>query len=187
MKGGTMSKEWVDFRAVKAAVGIQMVLNHYGVTGLKQVGSELRGRCAVHRGSPSSKHFTVSLKKNAFKCFFANCGARGNFLDFVAVMEDCSVRDAALRLKESFRIGETKTDSSNELNVDGLSQVRDGIYNDKNGAVYEVILTAASAENLEPLVLYRELFGDYRFWVGPVTAFSLEHSDESPFTLIKQL
>jgi len=36
-KGGSMEKEWVDFQTVKAAVNMQMVLDHYGITGLKRL------------------------------------------------------------------------------------------------------------------------------------------------------
>jgi DNA primase len=74
-------REWVDFRAVKAAVTIQMVLDHYGVTGLQQASGELRGPCPIHRGAKASRHLSVNLSKGAFKCFASICGARGNVLD----------------------------------------------------------------------------------------------------------
>jgi DNA primase len=44
----------------------------------------------------------VSLAKNAFQCFY--CQAHGNVLDFVAAMEKCSVRQAALKLQERFGV-----------------------------------------------------------------------------------
>jgi DNA primase len=47
--------------------------------------------------------FHASLAKNAFQCFY--CGVRGNVLDFVAAMEKCSIREAALRLQERFDVG----------------------------------------------------------------------------------
>ena len=37
-------------------------------------------------------------------------------------------------------------------------EVQRGIYRDKEGALYELITLAASAEDFEPLVIYRELF-----------------------------
>ena len=76
-----MAKEWVDFKAVKDAVDIQMVLDHYGVKGLAKSGDELRGACPIHKGSPRSKNFTVNIRKNAFNCFSKDCKARGNVLD----------------------------------------------------------------------------------------------------------
>src|SRR6266478_1882339 len=98
-----MATEWVDFKAVKESVTIQMALDHYGLR-LSKNGDELRGKCPLHDGSVRSKDFTVNVRKNVFKCFSSKCGARGNVLDFVAGMEGCSVRDAALRLSEWFRI-----------------------------------------------------------------------------------
>ena len=97
--------EWVDFKALKQTISMQMVLDHYKVQGLKRVGDELRGPCPIHKGATTSRHFSVSLTKNAFKCFAQSCKARGNVLDFVAAMEHCTVRDAALKLKTIFLHG----------------------------------------------------------------------------------
>jgi DNA primase len=80
---------------------MQMTLNRYGVNWLRKSGEELRGRCPIHQGEGTDT-FHVSLSKNAFHCF--SCKARGNVLDFVAAMERCSVRDAALKLAEWFSI-----------------------------------------------------------------------------------
>ncbi len=92
---------WVDFKAVKAAVTIRMVLDHYGVNWLRKKGSELHGRCPIHKGQGQDS-FHVSVEKNCFQCFAGSCGKRGNVLDFVAAMEKCTVRDAALKLKQWF-------------------------------------------------------------------------------------
>src|SRR2546421_11430699 len=96
-----MAKDWVDFKAVKDTVAMQMVLAHYQVNGLRKEKQELVGRCPIHQGE-GERAFHVSLTKNAFNCF--SCKARGNVLDFVAAMEKCSVRDAALKLTEWFSI-----------------------------------------------------------------------------------
>jgi DNA primase len=93
-------KDWVDFRAVKDAVTIEQVLGRYGVK-LKRSGKELRGRCPVHNGEGTDT-FHANTDKNAFHCF--SCNAKGNVLDLVAAIEKCSVRDAALRLKDWFSL-----------------------------------------------------------------------------------
>jgi len=95
------NENWVDFRAVKDAVTMRAVLDHYGVNWLRKKGDELRGRCPIHKGEGQDT-FHVSLSKNAFQCF--SCKARGNVLDFVAAMENCSVRDAAVTLAEVFGV-----------------------------------------------------------------------------------
>lgn len=105
-------KAWVDFNLIKAAVTMKMILDHYGVKGLREVRDELRGPCPIHEANEGARSFTVNPSKNAFHCF--SCGSRGNVLDFVAAMEECSVKDAALKLDEWFGIteqavGERKT------------------------------------------------------------------------------
>ena len=105
-------KNWVDFKAVKAAVTIEQVLGHYGVNWLRKNEDELRGRCPIHQGD-GDRTFHASVSKNAFHCF--SCKARGNVLDFVAAMEHCSVRDAALKLQEWFQLSTCYVLS--ELNV----------------------------------------------------------------------
>lgn len=92
-------KGWVDFRAVKEAVSLGAVLRHYQVPGLRRRRDQLTGRCPIHRGKRDDS-FRASLSKNAFHCFA--CQASGNVLDFVAAMERCSMREAALRLQQWF-------------------------------------------------------------------------------------
>jgi len=177
--------EWVDFKKVKEAVDMQMVLDHYGITGLTKNGDELRGPCPIHKGSQRSKDFTVNVRKNAFKCFSKECVARGNTLDFVAIMEECSVREAALKLQQWFKIGESEAASPEQgEETNEVTTIWPGIYSDQDGASFEVITIATSRENFEALVVYRELFGDYRFWIAPVQNFV---GAESRFTLVKVL
>ncbi len=98
----TKSGEWVDFRAVKEAVSMLALLEHYGIAGkLKKRGEELRGKCPLHDGEGTDT-FHASLTKNAFNCF--SCKAKGNVLDFVAAKEKCSVRNAAVMLAEWFGV-----------------------------------------------------------------------------------
>jgi len=177
-----MEAEWVDFRIIKAAVTMQMVLDRYSIP-LKKSGQELRGKCPIHHGS-NNKHFTANVSKNVFKCFFAECGAHGNVLDFVAAMERCSVRDAAVKLRDWFQVGDT-TEQSKQAGQE-VVEIEKGIYSDKQGAMYHVIGTATHTERSECLVVYRELFDSYRLLVRPVKTFN-ETSDPSHFTLVKKL
>ncbi len=93
---------WVDFGAVKQAVSLEAVLRHYQVPGLRKRGHQLVGRCPIHRGQRDDS-FRASLSKNAFHCF--PCQAGGNVLNFVAAMEKCSIRQAALWLQRWFSVG----------------------------------------------------------------------------------
>jgi DNA primase len=94
-------KEWVDFRGVKWAVPMEAVLSHYRVRGLRRQRDQLQGPCPLHRGERQDS-FRVRLSQNAFHCF--SCQAKGNVLDFVAAMESCSLREAALRLQHWFGV-----------------------------------------------------------------------------------
>jgi len=96
-----METSWVDFRAVKAAVSIQMVLDRYQINWLRKETGDLVGKCPIHRGD-GKRAFRVNVKKNIFNCF--SCSARGNVIDLVAAMEQCSVRDAAVRLRDWFSV-----------------------------------------------------------------------------------
>jgi DNA primase len=90
----------VDFDAVKAAVSLEAVLLHYGVERLRWRRRDQReGCCPLHRGQRKDA-FHASWSKNVFHCFA--CGASGNVLDFVAAMEQCSIREAALKLQAWF-------------------------------------------------------------------------------------
>lgn len=187
-----MATEWVDFKKVKEAVTMQMVLDHYGINSLRKSGDELRGPCPIHKGSRRSKNFTVNVLKNAFNCFSKDCGARGNVLDLVAALEHCSVRDAALKLKDWFKVGESQLPSPKQIeDAPSGAVLPRGFYRDTNGALYELLFNAASAEDFEPLVVYRELFGDYQFWVGPQQLFTgVDINGESvdrQFTMVKEL
>lgn len=189
---GAQKKDWIDFQAVKAAVTMQMVLDHYGVKGLKRSGDDLRGPCPIHRGNINTKHLSVNPGKNAFKCFATSCGARGNVLDFVAAMENCSVRDAALKLGDWFKVGESpSSEPEHSEGSDGEVNVRRGIYRDEDGQLFEVIATSVAGEYFPEVVVYRELSGDYQFRVAPPSVFTGDSDAAEPqprlFTLVKAL
>ena len=61
-----MQDNWVDFKAIKAAVTMEMILGRYGVNWLRKKDDELRGRCPIHQGEGQST-FHVSLSKNVFQ------------------------------------------------------------------------------------------------------------------------
>jgi DNA primase len=80
-------------------VSLEAVLRHYQVFGLRRHQDQLQGRCPFHQGHRDDS-FRAHLARNIFQCFA--CQAHGNVLDFVAAMEKCSIREAALRLQQWF-------------------------------------------------------------------------------------
>jgi DNA primase len=95
---------WVSYRAVKQAISIDQVLEHYGRPFARR-GDRLEAACPIH-GGESRRQLKVSLAKGAFKCF--GCGAGGNVLDLVAGAEGVSIREAALLLVEWFALEGTE-------------------------------------------------------------------------------
>src|SRR5271163_1483588 len=95
--------KFVDFKAVKAAITMEQVLNHYGLMDKFKRGTDsLNGPCPIHGGSNSTQ-FRVSISKNIWNCF-SECKHGGNVLDFIAKMEDVSIHAAALKAIEWFSL-----------------------------------------------------------------------------------
>jgi DNA primase len=97
----------VNFKEVRSNVDFATVLDHYGID-LKAKGEQLQGFCPLpgHSGKKKSPSFSLNLTKGIFQCF--GCGAKGNVLDFTALMEGLDpnqggdIRKAALFLQERF-------------------------------------------------------------------------------------
>ncbi len=106
--------DWVSFDEIKKTVSLQMALDHYGIRFRSAGPNTLRGKCPLptHASKTSTESFTATLNKGvggAWACQSASCTkARGrvggNVLDFVAAMERCSVRDAAIKLQTWFLV-----------------------------------------------------------------------------------
>jgi len=96
---------WVDFKTIKEKVGMESILDHYGLLeGMKRKDktNALVGACPIHKGT-NRFQFHISLAKNNFNCF-GDCHGGGNVLDFVAKMEKVDIRTAALKIQEWFGI-----------------------------------------------------------------------------------
>jgi DNA primase len=95
--------KFVDFKAVKAAVTMEQVLEHYSLLDkFKRGADSLSGPCPIHKGSNPTQ-FRVSISKNIWNCF-SECKHGGNTLDFIARMEDVSIHAAALKAIEWFHL-----------------------------------------------------------------------------------
>jgi DNA primase len=107
-----MEKKWVDFKSVKAAVSMEAVLKRCGVKVYRANKDHVRGKCPLptHTSPTSKLSFVVNTTKNVWSCKSDSCVAAregktgGNVLDFVAVMEGCSIREAAEKLASWFGV-----------------------------------------------------------------------------------
>jgi DNA primase len=105
-----MPTDWVNFREIKERVAIHDVMARYGIR-VRRVGPDgLRGKCPLptHSSRDSVDSFSISLSRKAWSCQSASCVAArsgrvgGNVLDLVALLERCSLREAALHLQDWF-------------------------------------------------------------------------------------
>lgn len=99
-----MSKTpYVDFKAVKAAITMEQVLEHYGILDKFKRGTDsLNGPCPIHKGSNPTQ-FRISISKNIWNCF-SECKHGGNVLDFIAEMEGASIHAAAVKAIGWFKL-----------------------------------------------------------------------------------
>lgn len=61
-----------------------------------------------------------------------------------------------------------------EENLPPLITTPPGLYRHYKGNLYEVVDTVRHSETLEPLTLYRALYGERGLWVRPATMFNEE-------------
>jgi hypothetical protein len=61
-----------------------------------------------------------------------------------------------------------------EEKLPALIETRPGLYRHYKGLMYEVIGTARHSETLEPMTLYRALYGERGLWVRPAAMFGEE-------------
>jgi len=87
-------KTWIDFKGLRKKLDFEQVLRHYGVE-VKRKGNQHQGYCPLpnHQGKKNSPSFSANLERGIFQCF--GCGAKGNVLEFAAMMEKADPKDGA--------------------------------------------------------------------------------------------
>ena len=60
----------------------------------------------------------------------------------------------------------------NDQDLPPLQETPIGLYRHYKGGQYEVIGTARHSETLEPITVYRALYGAHGLWVRPAAMFS---------------
>ena len=60
----------------------------------------------------------------------------------------------------------------NDSDLPSLTPTRPGLYRHYKGGLYEVIDTARHSETLEPMTVYRALYGAQGLWVRPAAMFT---------------
>ena len=98
---------WIDFKELRARLDFEQLLRHYGVE-VKRKGEQHHGFCPLpgHKGKRNSPSFSANIERRIFHCF--GCGAKGNILEFAALMENAdpsdgeALRRVAVKLHQQF-------------------------------------------------------------------------------------
>jgi DNA primase len=111
-----VSFRWVDFREIKSRIRMEDTLLMYGVQLKASSAGVVRGQCPLPtHDSASVNSFSVDTRRNIWACHSLSCVAArggsigGNVLDFVALMEPCSLREAALLLQDRLLLSSAET------------------------------------------------------------------------------
>ena len=119
---------------MKAAVTIEAVLERYELLDdLEPKDDGYTGDCPFHEGE-SQRPFHVSLSKNAWYCF--GCEEGGNVLDFVARMEDVSIKRAAQLLAEWFEVESTRKAAKRPRDKPKAAQAGSGPAKNRSSRTY---------------------------------------------------
>jgi DNA primase len=135
-----LADTFVDFREIKQHVTIEAVLGRYNVRLRRVNQHSLRGACPLptHSSETSKESFSVHTEKNIWACQSSSCAARrqgkkgGNVLDFVSIMANCFIRDAAVTLREWFVLSPSSPTTTGKGNEAKLVPEKDSEDVDKN-------------------------------------------------------
>ena len=110
-----MATDWVDFKTIRAQVGIVDVLRHYGLFDDAHTGKEqFKIHCPFHEDAKPSCNIHTGMQ--AYRCF--GCGVTGGIFDMVCLKEGIESgndleddREAARLISEWFGIEMPRTRS----------------------------------------------------------------------------
>lgn len=64
--------------------------------------------------------------------------------------------------------------------------IKPGIYRHYKGGLYELIAIGTNSETLEPMCIYREVYGDQEYWVRPAYMWEEQVGDKKRFELVRE-
>ncbi len=115
---------WVSYEKLREELNITQVIADYDIE-LRGSGTQRKCLCpAPCCRDPKERTVSVNVEEGVFKCF--KCDARGNLIDFAALVEDLNphdkqqFREAALRLQRKYQIESkrperTRTDENGKV------------------------------------------------------------------------
>lgn len=104
--------DYVDFKALKAVATVGAVAARYGVELRRVNASHERGKCPLpsHPAGDEKETLSVNGEKQVWICHSAVCAKGrkgkkgGDVIELVSAMEQCSLREAGVKLGEWFSV-----------------------------------------------------------------------------------
>lgn len=94
----------IDYAELRSRVSMADVLTQIGYP-FHTSATQFRGKCPLHNESIGrGKPFSVSFKRNVFRCFESSCQKQGNVLDFWREYRQLPLYEAALDMAKTFQI-----------------------------------------------------------------------------------
>lgn len=96
-------RTWINFKELRARLKAEDVLRFYNIEPIRN-GDQHNGVCPLpsHSGTNSMPSFSVNLEKGIFQCF--GCKAKGNILEFAALMEGVDPADGSALRKVAVKL-----------------------------------------------------------------------------------
>lgn len=84
--------QWIDYKELKREIAFTDVLEHYDIE-TKGNGDQVKAACTLpsHGNGNNTNTLSINLNRNIFQCF--GCGAKGNVLDYIALMEGLNPKE----------------------------------------------------------------------------------------------
>jgi DNA primase len=142
--------KFVDFKAVKSAISMEQVLEHYDlISQFKRSGDNLSGPCPIHKGNNATQ-FRVNISKNIWNCF-SECKHGGNTLDFIAKMDNVSIHAAALKAIEWFHLDPDAMSAESDQDEESSKAPKSNVTSESKAPVKKTVVAPETSAPNKPL------------------------------------
>lgn len=143
-----MSKDFVDFAAIKERVGMQDAIAFLNLKLTKREGDQLRFACPACRGG-NDRALSVNIEKGAFRCFEDKGKGGTDSIALVAHVKGVRQREAAVMLDQHYPDSKPhRAPSTAQAEPDGRRDVPDALET-KHPVIELLGVSAAVLEKLE--------------------------------------
>ena len=110
--------EHLPFETIRSRVPLIAIVQHYGLlSSFKSRGDQLVGACPIHGGT-HTRQFSITPRRNTWRCFSKKCDRQGDVVDFVAAYDRIPLAEAALRITHWFSLDDPTPSPLKETHYD---------------------------------------------------------------------